>query len=628
MAQFDVYSTSVENIISWIKSGEVAIPEIQRPFVWDATKVRDLMDSLYKGFPVGYIIVWKNPDVRLKDGSISTGKKILIDGQQRITAMQAAIAGQMVTDASYKKKPIRIAFNPIEEVFEVCNSAIEKNSRWIPDISRVFDVTFNPWAFVGEYCQANGLVGQESSINNTLMKLTSIKAISLGVTEISQSLSIDDVTEIFIRINSQGVVLSQADFAMSKISSDDRYGGNETRKMIDYFCHFMQRPSDYEMIVANDTEFAQSDALQKIKWVIHEQEDIYVPSYTDVLRVSFTHIFHRGKIADLVNLLSGRNFETRENIESIAEDSFRKLREGVEAFVNETNFKRFLMIVRSAGIIDASLVRSQNVLNFGYILYLSLKAREIDANTIESLVRRWIVLSMLTGRYSGSAESAIDYDIKRFTEQDPVQFVKTTEAGELSDAFWNTVLVQRLDTSVASSPYFLVYLMAQVKRNARGFLSKQITVQSLIEQRGDIHHIFPKKYLQRNGIDNRKDYNQIANYVYTQSEINIKIKDDAPCDYMARMKQQVSGEGSFYGGISSMEDLEANLAENCVPIEFMGMDVFDFQVFLDMRRTMMAKYIREYYERLEYVMISFIQIRIPSPQFLTTQCPPLPEPSK
>lgn len=599
MAQFDVYSTSVENIISWIKSGEVAIPEIQRPFVWDATKVRDLMDSLYKGFPVGYIIVWKNPDVRLKDGSISTGKKILIDGQQRITAMQAAIAGQMVTDASYKKKPIRIAFNPIEEVFEVCNSAIEKNSRWIPDISRVFDVTFNPWAFVGEYCQANGLVGQESSINNTLMKLTSIKAISLGVTEISQSLSIDDVTEIFIRINSQGVVLSQADFAMSKISSDDRYGGNETRKMIDYFCHFMQRPSDYEMIVANDTEFAQSDALQKIKWVIHEQEDIYVPSYTDVLRVSFTHIFHRGKIADLVNLLSGRNFETRENIESIAEDSFRKLREGVEAFVNETNFKRFLMIVRSAGIIDASLVRSQNVLNFGYILYLSLKAREIDANTIESLVRRWIVLSMLTGRYSGSAESAIDYDIKRFTEQDPVQFVKTTEAGELSDAFWNTVLVQRLDTSVASSPYFLVYLMAQVKRNARGFLSKQITVQSLIEQRGDIHHIFPKKYLQKNGIDNRKDYNQIANYVYTQSEINIKIKDDAPCDYMARMKQQVSGEGSFYGGISSMEDLEANLAENCVPIEFMGMDVFDFQVFLDMRRTLMAKYIREYYEGLE-----------------------------
>lgn len=599
MAQFDVYSTSVENIIGWIKSGEVAIPEIQRPFVWDASKVRDLMDSLYKGFPIGYIIVWKNLDVKLKDGSFSTEKKILIDGQQRITAMQAAIAGQLITDANYKKKPIRIAFNPIDEVFEVFNSAIEKDVKWIPDIAKVFAISFNPWSFVGEYCIANGLAGQESAINNTLMKLTSIKAISLGVIEISQALSIDDVTEIFIRINSQGVVLSQADFAMSKISSDDRYGGNETRKMIDYFCHFMQRPSDYEMIVANDTEFAKTDALQKIKWVIHEQEDIYVPSYTDVLRVSFTHIFHRGKIADLVNLLSGRNFETRENIESIAEDSFHKLREGVEAFVNQTNFKRFLMIVRSTGIVDASLVRSKNVLNFGYILYLTLKDRGVDANTIESLVRRWIVLSMLTGRYSGSAESAIDYDIKRFTEQDPVQFVKNTEAGELSDAFWNTVLVQRLDTSVASSPYFLVFLMAQVKRNARGFLSKQITVQSLIEQRGDIHHIFPKKYLQKNGIDNRKDYNQIANYVYTQSEINVKIKDDAPCDYMANMRQQVAGAGSFYGGIATMEDLEANLAENCVPVEFMDMDIFDFAVFLDRRRTMMAKYIRDYYEGLE-----------------------------
>ena len=598
MAQFDVNSTSVENIISSIKAGEIAIPEIQRPFVWDASKVRDLMDSLYKGFPVGYIIVWKNPDIRLKDGKVSSGKKILIDGQQRITAIQAAVVGQEVVDSSYKKKRITIAFNPNDEVFEVCNPAIEKDSKWIPDISAVFDVGFDAWEFVNRYCGTNGMAGKQSEINKTLMRLMSIKGINLGVTELSQALTIDEVTNIFIRINSQGVVLSQADFAMSKISSDDRYGGNETRKMIDYFCHFMQRPADYDMIAANDKEFAKSEALQKIKWVTKEQEDIYVPSYTDVLRVSFTHIFQRGKIADLVNLLSGRNFETRENLEIIAEDSFRKLREGVEAFVNETNFKRYLMIVQSTGIVDSSLVRSKNVLNFGYILYLSLKDRGMHPAMIESIVRRWIVLSMLTGRYSGSAESAIDYDIKRFTEQDPEAFLKTTETGELSDAFWNTVLVQRLDTSVASSPYFLVFLMAQVKKNARGFLSKQITVQSLIEQRGDIHHIFPKKYLQKNGVDARKDYNQIANYVYTQSETNIKIKDDAPCEYMARMKQQVAGEGTYYGGITDMDDLRANLAENCVPEAIMDMDIFDYQVFLDTRRTMMAQYIREYYESL------------------------------
>lgn len=599
MAQFDVNSTSVENIISSIKAGDIAIPEIQRPFVWDATKVRDLMDSLYKGFPVGYIIVWKNPDIRLKDGKISYGKKILIDGQQRITAIQAAIVGQEVVDASYKKKRITIAFNPIEETFEVCNPAIRKNIRWISDIADVFDVGFDAWEFVNQYCEANGITGKQSDINKTIMKLMAIKGINLGVTELSQSLTIDEVNDIFIRINSQGVVLSQADFAMSKISSDDKYGGSIIRKMIDYFCHFMRRPSDSEAIIANDNDFVSSPALNKIKWIAEEQDDVYVPSYTDVLRVSFTHKFRRGKIADLVSLLSGRNFETRENLESIAQESFAKLREGVEAFVNKTNFQRYLMIVKSLGIVDASMVRSQNVLNFGYILYLSLKEQNFKPAKIESLVRRWIVLTILIGRYSGSAESVIDYDIKRFTEQNPEGFVKNMEEGELSDAFWNTVLVQRLDTSVSSSPYFLVFLMAQVKRGARGFLSSQINVQSLIEQRGDIHHIFPKKYLQKNGVNNRKDYNQIANYVYTQSEINIKIKDTAPRDYMSNMKSQISGAGSYYGNINNAEDLDANLSENCIPKDIVEMDVSNYNEFLSERRIMMAQYIKEYYQSLK-----------------------------
>lgn len=599
MAQFSVYSTAIENIISWIKSGEVAIPEIQRPFVWDASKVRDLLDSLYKGFPVGYLIIWKNPDMKLKDGSISVGKKILIDGQQRVTAIQAAVAGMEVTDANYKKKRIRIAFNPQTEEFEVCNPAIEKDVKWIPDIAQVFTVGFKQYKFLREYCKANNMEDGEDEIEPAISKLQSIKGINLGVIELSQALSISDVTDIFIRINSQGVVLSQADFAMSKISADDRYGGRVIRKMIDYFCHFMQRSSDFDTIIANDEDFAKSSLLNKIKWVVKEQEDIYVPSYTDVLRVSFTHKFKRGKISDLVSLLSGRDFKTRENVESIAQESFQLLREGVEAFVNETNFKRYLMIVRSTGIIDSDLVRSQNVLNFGYILYLTLKDMSIDAAKIEKLVRKWIVISILTGRYSGSAESAIDYDIKRFTEQDPVQFLKTTEDGELSDAFWDTVIVSRLNTSVGSSPYFKVFLMAQVKRGARGFLSSQIDVQSLIEQRGDIHHIFPKKYLQKNGVTLRKDYNQVANYVYTQSEINIKIKDNAPCVYMGNMKKQIAGEGTFYGNITDAQDLKVNLSENCIPEEFMDMDVSDYGTFLNKRRILMAQYIRDYYRGLD-----------------------------
>lgn len=154
------------------------------------------------------------------------------------------------------------------------------------------------------------------------------------------------------------------------------------------------------------------------------------------------------------------------------------------------------------------------------------------------------------------------------------------------------------DTSVASSPYFHVFLMAQVKNGARGFLSEKIDVQSLIEQRGDIHHIFPKKYLQRNGLNNRKDYNQIANYVYTQSEINIKIKDDAPNIYMQKMQKQIKGEGLVYGGITSDEDLKRNLAESCIPESFDTMDISSYKSFLQERRRLMAEYIKNYYFNL------------------------------
>ena len=600
MAQYEVNNSSIQTLLSWIRSGEIAIPEIQRPFVWDSTKVRDLIDSLYAGFPVGYIIVWKNPDVRLKDGTISSGKKILIDGQQRITALQAAIVGEPVIGSNYRKKRIKIAFQPLEQRFEVANPAIEKDVAWIPDIAPLYEADFSSMGFVIRYCNKNQLdESQWDKVETAISKLRQIQNNSMGVIELSYQLDIAQVTEIFIRINSKGVVLSQADFAMSKISSDDRFGGNQIRKIMDYFCHLMQKPEDFEAIRQNDTEFAASDDFSKIKWIINEHEDIYVPDYTDVLRVAFTFKFLRGRIADLVSLLSGRDFNSRDYQESIAEESFSKLKEGVLEFVSKTNFQRYLMIVKSTGIVSPTMIRSQNVLNFGYALYLLLRTKGEDSAIIEKVVRRWIVLAILTGRYSGSPESTFDYDIKRFQANDPREFLEHTEAGELSDAFWNNTLVTKLDTSVASSPMFHVFLMAQVKMGDCGFLSEQIDVKSLIEQRGDIHHIFPKKYLQKCGIKERGLYNQIANYVYTQSEINVKIKDQAPKEYMDQVKQQCSGGNAVYGGIESLVKLEANMAANCIPEEIFDMDYTQFEDFLEKRRNLMAQKIRRYYELLQ-----------------------------
>ena len=137
--KYSVNQHPIETILSWVKCGEIAIPEIQRPFVWDAIKVRDLMDSLYQGFPIGYLISWKNPNVHLKDGSFSEGKKILIDGQHRVTALRAAILDEYVVNKHYKQIKITIAFNPIDSVFEVANPALRKHKAWITDISKVVD---------------------------------------------------------------------------------------------------------------------------------------------------------------------------------------------------------------------------------------------------------------------------------------------------------------------------------------------------------------------------------------------------------------------------------------------------------------------------------------------------------
>ena len=593
MQKYSVNQQLIETLLVWVKSGEIAIPEIQRPFVWDSSKVRDLMDSLYQGYPVGYVIAWKNPNIRLKDGSLSEGKKILIDGQQRVTALTAAILGEYVIDKTYRRIKIKIAFNPLTEKFEVQNPAILKDKTWLHDISQAINGNIDLFEIAESYFELNPDVDKKQ-VRSAFTNLINIPKKQIGIIELAHDLDIETVTEIFIRINSKGVVLSQADFAMSKIATNTEYKGNELRKAIDYFCHLAIAPEFYKHIVDNDKDFAATGFFQKMQWLKTENEDLYDPDYTDLIRVAFTSQFNRGKLSDLVSLLSGRNFETRTFEDSIAEQSFATLKIGVENFINETNFKRFLMIVKSAGFISPKLIRSQNTLNFAYIIYLKLRELGVNSVAIESHVRRWLVYSILTGRYSGSPESFFDFDIKQIAERPFAEYLKEKEEGELSDAFWNAALPQSLDTSVASSPYFNVFLASQVKANDKGFLSKNVSVNDLISLRGDIHHLFPKDYLKKNGLDRGK-YNQIANYVYMQSEINIKVGNKSPKDYFELINAQISGNQNLVSGISSHQELLENLQANCVPSEIMEMSFDDYSEFLVLRRKLMAAKMRNYY---------------------------------
>ena len=316
MAKYSVNQYPVETLLSWIKSGEIAIPEIQRPFVWNNSKVRDLLDSLYKGYPVGYIITWRNPDVRLKDGTLSKGKRVLIDGQQRITALTAAIVGQEILNRDYKHTKIRIAYNPLAEagqpVFEVANSAIERNPIWITDVSPILNGTISLRDARRNYMATNPQV-DEDEVEEKINALQSIKNRQIGIIELNDDLDIDTVTEIFIRINQKGVVLSNADFVMSKIAADQKYGGNILRKMIDYFCHLLNDKEFLNSIETNDVEFSQSSNYRLIKWIANKPDNLYCPDYIDVLRTAYTYAFKRGKFSDLVALLSGRDFEKRTN---------------------------------------------------------------------------------------------------------------------------------------------------------------------------------------------------------------------------------------------------------------------------------------------------------------------------
>jgi hypothetical protein len=594
--RYSVTPHPIETILTWIKSGEIAIPEIQRPFVWGATKVRNLFDSLYQGYPVGYLIAWRNPTVKLKDGTHSAGKRILIDGQQRVTALMAGLLGREVLTKDYDSVRIRIAFHPGEERFEVHNPAIAKDAAWIGDVSSVFAPDASLTELTDAYTAKNPSADRRK-VSLILERLRKIINNHVGLIELAEDLDIETVTEIFIRVNSAGVELSQADFAMSKIAVNETYGGNMLRKAIDYFCHLAVAPEFISKIKKADAAFAASEFFPKMRWLKDVNDDLYDPTYTDMLRVAFTSEFGRGRLQDLVALLSGRNFETKQYEESIAEISFGKLKNGVLAFMNKTHFERLTMILRSAGFLTSDLIRSRNAVNFAYIIYLRGRSESLPAAVIESLVRRWYVMSILTGRYSGSPETAFDVDIRQIEAQGLSRYTESVIGNELSATFWTGMLPQLMNTSSSTSPYFIAYQAAQAKMGDKGFLSTDITVRDLLLNRGDKHHVFPRGHLKKQGMK-RGLYNQIANFVMAQSEINIAIGNNPPEKYFAELLEQCNGGKKRYGGIADEAGLRENLAANCVPDGMLNDQTPCYEEFLAERRKLMALKIKRWFEML------------------------------
>lgn len=596
--KFNLMQYSVYAILGLIEAEDFVIPEIQRPFVWKRSQVRDLIDSLYNGYPTGYIITWKNPDVKTKDGGKANGKKVLIDGQQRVTALMAAISGKEVLDDDFNKERIKIAFNPLAEDetkrFAVQDASHLKDKKWIPDISVVFEPEFDPFEFSIRYCEDNEGV-KPNVVNNAVMELRSIANRQIGVIELDASLEIDEVTEIFIRINSKGTALSQSDFVMSKMAADTDHNGSLMRKTVDYFCHLAVKPDFYSQMI-KDQEFQDSKYAAKIKWLANDYDDIYDPNFGDMLRVSFMHQFRRGKLADLVSLLSGRDFITKEYRDDIIDDSYQKLDRGIMNFINQYHFSQFVMAIKGAGFVSSKQLNSQMTLDFAYTLYLMLlDDPEIPNAQIKRYVQKWFVLSTLTSRYIGSPESQMDRDMRSIGEKGFLKFLSEIEASALSETFWTVTLPQNLETSSVNSPAFNTFLAAQINQNCNSMLMNGTKIADLITISGDVHHIFPKNYLQKNGIKSKTKYNQVANYIYLDTQVNKAISDEAPAVYFAKVKEQCQTKNVVFGNIMSDTLLKTNLAENCIPNNVDQMTFENYDEFLQKRRMLMADMIHQYY---------------------------------
>ena len=591
---YKITQYSVSSILGYVENSQIAIPEIQRPFVWKGEEVRALIDSLYEGYPIGYLIVWQNSQVRVRNFGKGGTKKILIDGQQRVTALMAVLLGKEVLDEQYQSHRIRIAFNPLagkgEERFAVCDTKHEEDSRWIPDISVFFRRDFSFRQFEKEYKEANpdeDFTPLEESVDT----LKEIVKHQVGVIELSFLLDIDVVSEIFIRINLQGKPLNQEDFVMSKISVNEQYGGDYIRNCIDYFCHLLREPSFYQVLQQNETEFFNSEYGKALTWCQNEEQSLYIPSYADVLKVVLISYFGKTRIGDLVHLLSGRDgekksFSKKEISKKVSEEAFEKLGAGVKAFVCEENFQGFQKALKKAGYSCSRLLYSQSVLNYCYAMYLLMYRQGIGEKERESLLSKWMTMAMITGHYQSGGESTVQKDYANAQEEGFASYLAQIEELKLTDEFYNNILPEKFTSTTARTAPFLAYVATQCARGVHSLYS-DVTIEELYKNKTESYQILPKAYLAKCGYKTREIYGQVANLTYISKETKDIIRKKSPVDYKESLEKAIG-----------IEKIRTSLKENGLAETVFTANETDVIQILADRRRQMASEIRDFYKTL------------------------------
>lgn len=585
---FDNIPSKVADILSDIKNGRVGLPDLQRPFVWQDNKVRELLDSMMKGYPIGYIMLWASPDDYENTVHIGKNEKIykrpndlVIDGQQRLTALLAAMYGVTIMDKNYKERAIRISFNPLTREFAVWTPAFEKNPEWISEISQVFaaDEEHNISKFRKAYIKIVNegraknneeelTEDEENRIEENINDLLNLGIYSLPTLKINSKANEENVADIFVRVNSGGQNLTEKNFIETLIAVYD----NAVHDKINQFCADSRIP-------ANGTSFNQILQVD--------------PSH--LIRMSVGVGFRRARLRYVYMLLRGKNLKTGEITQNIREENLKIFKESLDMVTNLNNWHAFMNLFASAGYLKGSFVASSNAVVFSYVLYLIGKYDyKVSSVELQKIISKWIFMSTITGFYTGSTESQVEKqfaDLRDVHNADEfVVYLDSVIANRFTDDYFEYSLPSELNSSSATSPAWYGYIAAiNVLGTPMLFSTAPLSQYFILGTSGDKnsidkHHIFPKNYLGKIGYNNDRDRNQIANFTYLDYATNIDISDAPPTEYVSRYRDKLGEEG-----------YKLACKQNALPENF---EQLSYPEFLIKRRILMAQIVKKAYDKL------------------------------
>ncbi len=562
---------NLNSLIQNIDLGTIGLPDIQRPFVWKDTKVRDLFDSLYKGYPVGYFLFWENANIDGVKGIGTDAKQkfanlLIVDGQQRLTSLYAVLKGQEVIRENYDRAKIVIAFNPLENKFEVPDAAIRRNPRYYQNISDLWQPNINIFKVIMEFVSnlRNHIDVSdelEAKIQEAFMRLKNLENYPFSVLELSQEINEEQVADVFVRINSEGKSLNQADFILTLMS----VFWDEGRTNLENFCRDARTPS-----TTNATPFNY----------------LIVPKPEQMLRAAVGLAFRRARLQYIYSILRGKDLETGLYSEERREQQFGKLKIAQAQALDITNWHEFIKAIKQAGYINESFISSNNNILYSYVFFLMGRIDyKVDLYQLKQLIAKWFFMCSITGRYTGSPETAMEMDLAKFrtaeTAEDFVRELNTIIDSQLTSDFWNVTLPMDLATSSFRSPSLFAYYASLNIHSALGLFSK-LQVKELLESglranksALERHHLFPKAWLMRNGITEQRDYNQIANFALVEWSDNVAISDKEPKVYLPIYEQRFAEN-----------ELEKMQYWHALPDNWVNLDYRDF---LMQRRKMIAK---------------------------------------